>query len=509
MSGEGRSRGSGLAGELADPLAEVEDELEHGGSQALVDQVPGQATLRGDDEHGAGHQGSTEASPGSGLAPHPIPVPPARAEGCASTAAGSCRFPGAGSGGGTEKRFNFPKKALHDSTPTASARALLCEMHKKPSPRLCGGREPRQRWEQCGSRGREGVLGTGSSGREGRPPVLGGQGPPPGMGVLQQGGGRDLSPQQVFSVAGERSSTHPGAVSDELWGEAPSRPLTLARFSPSGAGRDEPCAINTSPGPKEMARQRSRGAWAPAEPFGKMLEAADRRVINSSAATAFLAAAEAGRGRGLSGPGSTRNVFPFRAPPRTAKWVYYPLPSRSLWRRGSSIGARSVKGNTSPGQRGTGSALPLLWLPRPFPTRVPRQAGAALLCGEGGPWEGRGPQLCSRALMNGAFVLAAAAPLPRQPSAEEETEPAPLPASARARLPPSTAFCLGQQQGRDTQLRKRPQSCVTSQGRSAFPRAAVGAGHAGVRESPCSQFLGAASSQATLHMPNIFGSQRG
>lgn len=38
---------SGLAGQLADPLAEVEGKLEHGGRQALVDEVPGQATLRG------------------------------------------------------------------------------------------------------------------------------------------------------------------------------------------------------------------------------------------------------------------------------------------------------------------------------------------------------------------------------------------------------------------------------------------------------------------------------
>lgn len=37
---------SGLAGQLADPLAEVEGELEHGGRQALVDEVPGQATLQ-------------------------------------------------------------------------------------------------------------------------------------------------------------------------------------------------------------------------------------------------------------------------------------------------------------------------------------------------------------------------------------------------------------------------------------------------------------------------------
>lgn len=63
-------------------------------------------------------------------------------------------------------------------------------------------------------------------------------------------------------------------------------------------------------------------------------------------------------------------------------------------------------------------------------------------------------QLCSRALMNGAFVLTAAAPLPRQPSAEEENGPAPLPPSARPRLPSCTAFCLGHQQGLDTQLCK-------------------------------------------------------
>lgn len=57
-----------------------------------------------------------------------------------------------------------------------------------------------------------------------------------------------------------------------------------------------------------------------------------------------------------------------------------------------------------------------------------RSAVPELLCGKGGPWEGRGPQLCSRVLMNGAFVLTAAAPFPRQPrldSAEEENRAAP------------------------------------------------------------------------------------
>lgn len=60
-----------------------------------------------------------------------------------------------------------------------------------------------------------------------------------------------------------------------------------------------------------------------------------------------------------------------------------------------------------------------------------RSRAPELLGGKGGPWEGRGPQLCSRALMNGAFVLAAAAPFPRQPrldsAAEEENRAAPPP----------------------------------------------------------------------------------
>ena len=47
-------RCSRLDAELAHPLPEVEGELEHGGSQALVDQVPGQVTLRGQrDKEGA------------------------------------------------------------------------------------------------------------------------------------------------------------------------------------------------------------------------------------------------------------------------------------------------------------------------------------------------------------------------------------------------------------------------------------------------------------------------
>lgn len=40
---------SGLGAELGHALAQVEGELEHGGGQALVDQVPGQATLRTQD----------------------------------------------------------------------------------------------------------------------------------------------------------------------------------------------------------------------------------------------------------------------------------------------------------------------------------------------------------------------------------------------------------------------------------------------------------------------------
>lgn len=45
QSREGTGMSSGLGAELSHTLAQVEGELKHGGSQALVDQVLGQATL--------------------------------------------------------------------------------------------------------------------------------------------------------------------------------------------------------------------------------------------------------------------------------------------------------------------------------------------------------------------------------------------------------------------------------------------------------------------------------
>lgn len=89
-------RGSGPAAgaELADALPEVEGELEHGGSQALVDQGAGQAALRG--QHGAVSWDNGDAGLGD------------------AAAAGSCRSQRAGSGGGTA--VDSSKKALHDST---------------------------------------------------------------------------------------------------------------------------------------------------------------------------------------------------------------------------------------------------------------------------------------------------------------------------------------------------------------------------------------------------------
>lgn len=89
-----RGSGPGAGTELADALPEVEGELEHGGSQALVDQVAGQAALRGRD--GAVRWDNGDAGLGD------------------AAAAGSCRSQRAGSGGGTA--FDSSKKALHDST---------------------------------------------------------------------------------------------------------------------------------------------------------------------------------------------------------------------------------------------------------------------------------------------------------------------------------------------------------------------------------------------------------
>lgn len=130
-------------------------------------------------------------------------------------------------------------------------------------------------------------------------------------------------------------------------------------------------------------------------------------------------------------------------------------------------------------------------------------------------------QLCSRGLMNGAFVLAAAAPLPRQPSAEAENGPALLPPSARPRLPSRAAFCLGRQQGLDAQLRKtapdpghpigpKRLSPVRRQPRAlqGWPGLYRGVGEQGRVNHPCSGFLGAANSQTTLRVPNYFQSPK-
>lgn len=76
-----------------------------------------------------------------------------------------------------------------------------------------------------------------------------------------------------------------------------------------------------------------------------------------------------------------------------------------------------------------------------------RSRAPELLGGKGGPWEGRGPQLCSRALMNGAFVLAAAARfhvnLGSIQQRRKKTGQLPPPMHP-ARLP-ARCLCLGQQ----------------------------------------------------------------
>lgn len=129
------------------------------------------------------------------------------------------------------------------------------------------------------------------------------------------------------------------------------------------------------------------------------MEAVDRRVINSSAATAFLPAAEADSGRVLSGPGNTRNVFPFSAPPRTTEGVRY--PSKPTRYGGAEEGRepdpwKKTHLPCKGGRRRPRSALPQLSLPRrallQTLSKAFHKAGADLLCGEGGTWEGRGPR---------------------------------------------------------------------------------------------------------------------
>lgn len=72
QSSRGRARRSGLAAELSDPLPQVEGKLKHGGCQALVDEVPGQATLRGEQRKQYVSEGGT-ASQGKVESPHRTP----------------------------------------------------------------------------------------------------------------------------------------------------------------------------------------------------------------------------------------------------------------------------------------------------------------------------------------------------------------------------------------------------------------------------------------------------
>lgn len=85
---------------------------------------------------------------------------------------------------------------------------------------------------------------------------------------------------------------------------------------PFAAGRDEPCAINTAPGPKEIPRQHRRGVWAAAEPSREAVEAAEGPCIKNSAGTASSSSRQA-VGEGSPGLGSAGNV-PLLAQPHLA-----------------------------------------------------------------------------------------------------------------------------------------------------------------------------------------------
>lgn len=157
----------------------------------------------------------------------------ARVEGCTSTAAGSCCFQGACSGGGTETRFDFSKKpcTTQPQPPRPVFYYVRC-IKKKKSLLLRGkgaeaglGAVP---GACAGSQGREGVPGEGSSGRVGLPTVLGGQVGTGGPPCLDWGvsGGRDFSLEQIFHCdmgAGDCETVGPGAISDTSLKRAPGR----------------------------------------------------------------------------------------------------------------------------------------------------------------------------------------------------------------------------------------------------------------------------------------------
>lgn len=136
------------------------------------------------------------------------------------------------------------------------------------------------------------------------------------------------------------------------------------------------------------------------------MAAADRRVINSPAALAFLPAAEA-----------VGECSPAREAQGTSflPQLHLAQPSGFINPPKLPMGGRAGKENSAPAQRGRRprSALPRHSLcpgeepSQRFPKRSTRQAGAGARCGEGGGAVGGegAAQLCSRALMNGAFVL--------------------------------------------------------------------------------------------------------
>lgn len=165
------------------------------------------------------------------------------------------------------------------------------------------------------------------------------------------------------------------------------------------------------------------------------MEAVDKQVINNSSTTTFLPAAEGEVSPAQEAQGAS---FHLARPKR----VRYP----SLPRGGKGVGARSMQENTPLGLCSCSCAhRPGKRSQKSFPEHFLSGWEPLGFVGR----EGRGRGGGRSRVLNGAFVLAAAAPSPRQPSAEEEHGANSAPPS-----PAPSAFCPGHQRGLDTQFPK-------------------------------------------------------
>lgn len=139
-------------------------------------------------------------------------------------------------------------------------------------------------------------------------------------------------------------------------------------------------------------------------------------------------------------------------------------------------------------------SVPLSALPKPFPKRLARQAGAAGLWGRGGgrgrggEERGGGRSAAAQPRDEWSLCAAAAAPLPRQPSAEEGTGPTPLPLPHPPHPGPSVRCLLSGTPARNSANSSRPGAARSPGG--GYGVVVVVPGGSGAGNCPSGVFLG-------------------